>query len=280
MLLPAVDSCNHRGRAATCELCLVPVDGCFSLTAATDISAADEVSGGNNNDGWLISDCSASMCPLMTSLLFLLCPLQITLSYGQRTNDDLLQFFGFVEIDNVHDRYVVVDAPEKIRFLSGRHSWSSDAVRPPGKSESSLLDVHLEETAMDPSTYNCRSSSMMLADLYRNVDIVSAKVGAVDESTDIEVNRGAAGEWKLQSIEGLLPADRAARNRCLILLLLFEKKRLLSHMDCYLSSVEQHSDPITSNFSSKKQVLSLMQVFLQEKVKVLDGAIRELNINF
>lgn len=105
-------------------------------------------------------------------------------------------------------------------------------------------------------------------------------MGAVDESTDIEVNRGAAGEWKLQSIEGLLPADRAARNRCLILLLLFEKKRLLFDMECYLSSVEQHSDPITSNFSSKKQVLSLMQVFLQEKVKVLDGAIRELNINF
>lgn len=205
----------------------------------------------------------------------------------------MLQFFGFVEIDNVHDRYVVVDAPEKIRFLSGRPSWPSsddddDAVRPlSGTIESSssffsssLLDVHLEEAAMDTSPYNRSSSMTTLEDLYRNVDVVSAKVGAVDESVDMEVNRGPADGWKLQSVQGLLPADRAARNRCLILLLLFEKKQLLGDMDRYLSCVEQHSEPITSNYSSRKQVLSLIQVFLQEKIKVLDVAIRELNINF
>ena len=194
----------------------------------------------------------------------------------------MLQFFGFVEIDNVHDRYVVVDAPEKIRFLKGRDSWPSDAVRP-SESESSLLDVlHLEEEAMmDPSAYNSSSSSITLVDLYHNVDVVNAKVGVVDESADIEVNRGPAGAWKLQAVQGLLPADRAYSNRCLMHLLLFEKKRLLANMERYLSSIEQHSDhPISSNFSSRKQVVSLMEVFLQEKVKVLDGAIRELNINF
>lgn len=212
----------------------------------------------------------ALSCPVLSVYL------QITLSYGQRTNDDLLQFFGFVEIDNVHDRYVVVDAPEKIRFLKGRDSWPSDAVRP---SESSLLVE--EEAMMDcPTAYNSSSSSITLVDLYRNVDVVNAKVGAVDESTDIEVNRGPVGAWKLQSVQGLLPADRAYSNRCLMHLLLFEKKRLLADMERYLSSIEQHSDPISSNFSSRKQVVSLMEVFLQEKVKVLDGAIRELNINF
>jgi len=192
----------------------------------------------------------------------------------------LLQFFGFVEIDNVHDKYVVANAPEKIRFLSSLYSWS-DAARSP-TSEASLMDVHVEEVAMDPSQYSSFRTTPFetLDDIYRNIDGVSVKVGVVDESVDIEVNRGPTDAWKLQSVELLLPGDRVSRNRCLILLLIFEKKRLLGDMESYLSSVERHSDPMTSNYSSKKEVVSLMEVFLLEKVKVLDGAIRELNYNF
>jgi hypothetical protein len=34
---------------------------------------------------------------------------ELTLSYGDKNNDDLLQYFGFVENNNVFDRYVIVD---------------------------------------------------------------------------------------------------------------------------------------------------------------------------
>ena len=35
--------------------------------------------------------------------------MQITISYGNRNNDDLLQYFGFVEVGCLFDRFVVLD---------------------------------------------------------------------------------------------------------------------------------------------------------------------------
>lgn len=39
---------------------------------------------------------------------------EITMSYGNRHNDDLLQYFGFIELHNKFDRYVVIDPLKKI----------------------------------------------------------------------------------------------------------------------------------------------------------------------
>ena len=41
---------------------------------------------------------------------------EVTISYGKRNNDDLLQYFGFVEEKNSYDRYVISN-----RFSDGKN---------------------------------------------------------------------------------------------------------------------------------------------------------------
>ena len=56
---------------------------------------------------------------------------QVFISYGNQTNDRLLQFYGFVEGDNPNDTFVVCNAVSKIRqqglpgakFTSPRLQW-------------------------------------------------------------------------------------------------------------------------------------------------------------
>jgi hypothetical protein len=80
VLLPAVDSCNHRGTRPNCEISLTPTNGQFTVTATRPVPSDEET----------------------------------TLCYGARNNDELLQLFGFVERKNEHDRYVIVNAAAKI----------------------------------------------------------------------------------------------------------------------------------------------------------------------
>lgn len=74
VLLPIVDSCNHDGQSPTAALSLEPAKNCFVVRANTLIPR-DE---------------------------------QVTISYGDRHNDDLIQYFGFVERNNPFDRYVIM----------------------------------------------------------------------------------------------------------------------------------------------------------------------------
>lgn len=56
---------------------------------------------------------------------------QVFISYGNQTNDRLLQFYGFVEEDNPNDAYIVCNAVSKLRrqglpgadFTSPRLQW-------------------------------------------------------------------------------------------------------------------------------------------------------------
>jgi hypothetical protein len=74
-LLPAIDSCNHRGTGYLCDIALDPLKNAFVMSAKTDVAIGQEV----------------------------------TISYGDKHNDDLLQYFGFVEVDCAFDQYVVAD---------------------------------------------------------------------------------------------------------------------------------------------------------------------------
>lgn len=56
---------------------------------------------------------------------------QVFISYGNQTNDRLLQFYGFVEEDNPNDAFVVCNSVSKLRrqglpgadFTSPRLQW-------------------------------------------------------------------------------------------------------------------------------------------------------------
>ena len=41
---------------------------------------------------------------------------EVLLSYGKRSNDHLLQFYGFVEEGNMHDVYVVENFVPKVMY--------------------------------------------------------------------------------------------------------------------------------------------------------------------
>jgi hypothetical protein len=48
---------------------------------------------------------------------------EVLISYGQRSNDHLLQYYGFVEKDNPHDVYVLQGLVDKVRNIT-KHSHS------------------------------------------------------------------------------------------------------------------------------------------------------------
>ena len=109
VLLPIIDSCNHQGSSPMATLALEPSSGRFTVRANCDISAGS----------------------------------QITISYGKRSNDDLLQYFGFVEEDNVHDRYVIPAPLTRLKDILLRESLSSQA--------SSTLLAHISERLNTPN---------------------------------------------------------------------------------------------------------------------------------
>lgn len=73
VLLPAIDSANHASRNFNCKIAFEPAAGAFLLRSTKPIGKGEEV----------------------------------LISYGERDNDDLMQYFGFVEADNAQDRYVL-----------------------------------------------------------------------------------------------------------------------------------------------------------------------------
>lgn len=81
-LLPIVDSCNHLS-VAPAALALDPASGTFAVRAVRGLAEQE----------------------------------QLTLSYGPRHNDDLLQYFGFVERGNPFDRCVLLRPVETLRGL-------------------------------------------------------------------------------------------------------------------------------------------------------------------
>ena len=82
-LLPVIDSANHRGTNPSCTLSLPVSAKQFVMVADKSLGVGEE----------------------------------ITISYGNRHNDALLQYFGFVEQHNMFDRYVLVQAKDKLEAM-------------------------------------------------------------------------------------------------------------------------------------------------------------------
>lgn len=87
-LLPFIDICNHRSVRPSCELHFSPTKDEFLVIAKERLNPGQE----------------------------------LTISYGPRHNDELLQYFGFVERDNPYDRYVIVGLTEKVKAVLANDS--------------------------------------------------------------------------------------------------------------------------------------------------------------
>lgn len=99
VILPVIDSCNHRSSdTANCEMAYETSRESFVLRSkgGGDLSST--------------SSSSSSSSPGVR---------EMTISYGNRDNDDFLQFFGFVEADNPHDCYrmALPDGPKDDNVL-------------------------------------------------------------------------------------------------------------------------------------------------------------------
>ena len=116
VLLPVIDSCNHKSRNPSCALAFSPVSGAFEINAAEDtgIQAGAE----------------------------------ITLSYGDKNNDDLLQYFGFIEEKNTFDRYIVVN-PQKSMQESGCDEKLLKAAAALGDEDVLVMDTEEVTTPWD-----------------------------------------------------------------------------------------------------------------------------------
>ena len=130
VLLPIIDSCNHQGSSPMASLALEPSSGRFIVRADRDISSGS----------------------------------QITISYGKRSNDDLLQYFGFVEEDNVHDRFVITTPLARL--------------------------VNILQT-------NSSSSQPLLTDISEKLHALNFK------DLPVIITRGALNTWSLGSLEFL-----------------------------------------------------------------------------
>ena len=73
VICPVIDMCNHRSVGASAQVAFEFFSDAYSLAADVQVNSGD----------------------------------QVFISYGSRSNDQLLQYYGFVEQDNPHDVYVM-----------------------------------------------------------------------------------------------------------------------------------------------------------------------------
>ena len=157
---------------------------------------------------------------------------QITISYGDRNNDDLLQYFGFVEVDCAFDRYVVLDPLSVLK---------------------SELTFQITDS----------ENNKALTDLLKIVEI--AMTGNGDEATlgydtdahlaSLVVNRNGSESWDLGALKFLKGTDQF---RCIGIILASEMRRLnLGLSDIPNQEAMPEFNPC------------IVRTFLTEKIKVL-----------
>ena len=203
-LLPAIDSCNHRGTGALCDVALDPLKNAFVMSANADVAVGQEV----------------------------------TISYGDKHNDDLLQYFGFVEVDCAFDQYVVTDPTAALEeaLLAGAAAGAGRDVDAAG-----VVEELRRRTAA----------------ARRGADAPALVVTRADGAS-------AAGLGALAGIlrDGVVDGPARAGLRCL---LQAEKARLEAAVAAgCLSNLPTDTDRAVAT------------TFLQEKARVLDAAIQKI----
>ena len=161
---------------------------------------------------------------------------QITISYGDRNNDDLLQYFGFVEVNCAFDRYVVLDPLSALK---------------------AELTLQISESGSSPTLVDLLKSVEMA--LVGNVDNVTSTGNDTDaQRASLIVNRNAAASWDLGALKFIKGADQL---KCIGIILTSERRRLnLGLSDIPNQEAMPEFNPC------------IVRTFLSEKINVLNVA--------
>lgn len=163
-------------------------------------------------------------------------PSQITISYGNRNNDDLLQYFGFVEVNCAFDRYVVLDPLSVLRTeLSVKTTENIEISEMKFLKE--CIDALVKESGSE----------------------VSISSAAPTSKPSLIMNRNEIGTWTVGALNAL--KDSEARNRCMQIIIASEIKRMeIGLVEISTAAAQPEVNPC------------ILRTFLSEKIKVLNAA--------
>ena len=129
--------------------------------------------------------------------------MQITISYGNRNNDDLLQYFGFVEVGCLFDRFVVLDP----------------------------ILILKKEIMNNSQTQNINERE--LRELQSAMIILEKESTSIESSKSIIVNRNEVLNWDISVLGSVV--DKFQQKICLQVILKNEKSRIESSLNAMLA---------------------------------------------
>jgi hypothetical protein len=200
---------------------------------------------------------------------------QVTISYGNRNNDELLQYFGFVEENCAFDRFVV-EEPLLVLKQALTQANSID-----GGSDAEVLTKRSAALmkAIDSAVASAASASM-------SATAPGAGAGAGAMADLLIVNKGEFSTWNLDQLmlldeedahvdkgkgtgnaESILKQNAVIR-ACLRSILRAESQRLEASKAAFV--ITSGSDNESNEDSARNCVASL---FIQEKISVLSSAL-------
>lgn len=219
VLLPVIDSCNHNSIDQNSELALEPSKNSFVIRAKENIKNGE----------------------------------QISISYGERTNDDLLQYFGFVEIDNPNDSYFVLDPIGALKNALNNNE-SNNVLSSTKKIEILKAIKELEKTKSPSAAFD----DVMVV---TKKNFLSWSLGSLvyiqEELLDFNDN----GNNKNDDNMIISAMNSVTMKNCLKLILSEE-----------LNSINTY---ITSN-NIDGEISCIIQTFLREKIKVIEKSMESL----
>jgi hypothetical protein len=213
VLLPIIDSCNHIGKEPTGTLSLEPSSGMFVVRARNNIQVSQ----------------------------------QITISYGNRHNDDLLQYFGFVEENNAFDRYVVLNPINTVENILQSMETG---------------DVKAQSTLSILSKLRSRSSFIDSPLIITKSSIENWKIGPL---TDLQ-------EQVAQPVSAFESVDEVKIGSTLKFCLRLIIEAEIRNMNEALLTLKTQS-VATSSDSEEYRVVTT-ELFISEKLKLLNESIR------
>lgn len=201
VLLPAIDSSNHQGTNPVCNIALEPIRGAFQMIANRDIIVAE----------------------------------QITISYGNRNNDDLLQYFGFVEVDCAFDRYVIQDPLSVLREEMDTRIKDDNNIDSDFKNIQSIFQKYVEGKVLSTTSFIITRDDMSTwkVDSLQEMDSIEKKkmMKFLFESEILRIQTG------LTELDGLFlrkDIDTESFNPCVLKTFLTQKIEVLN---CALKSL-------------------------------------------
>lgn len=180
---------------------------------------------------------------------------EFRISYGDRHNDDLLQYYGFVESNNQCDRYVIVNAQEKLQqLLSSKQSLT----------EQNLMIFDEDSTKVQNMNIDFLKKTTLVLPYSISWDVILPRVKEFITSnlSDSDIKRAVLELIKV------------------------EKRTFLSRNDIYLARLNTLPQTIPSLYQPGKDdqwysqapnPIPIVQSFLSSKIKLLDHSFEVLS---